>query len=73
MDHVVGNAFNMDETIAKLKKYMGLHTFAKFTKEDIQTPYTSLNSEVLSNDFENVLLPVNEHAPKKWKVKFWSI
>jgi len=65
MDHVVGNAFNMDETIAKLKSYMGFHTFSKFSKEDIKTEYTSLNSEVLSNNFETILLPVNEHAKNK--------
>jgi len=65
MDHVVGNVYNLDETIAFLKRIMGLHTFAKFTKEEIETAYTALNSEVLSNDFETVLLPINEHAKKK--------
>lgn len=29
MDHVVGNVWNMDQTINKLKKALGLHTFAK--------------------------------------------
>jgi 4-hydroxyphenylpyruvate dioxygenase len=65
MDHVVGNVYNMDEAINNLKSWLGFHTFAKFTKEDIQTEYTSLNSEVLSNDQENVLLPINEPAKKK--------
>jgi len=65
MDHVVGNVWKMDDVIAFLKRIMGLHTFSKFTKEEIETEYTALNSEVLSNDHENVLLPINEHAPKK--------
>jgi len=65
MDHVVGNVFNMDRAIDNLKKAIGLHTFAKFSKEEIQTPWTSLNSEVLSSNNERVLFPINESAPGK--------
>jgi 4-hydroxyphenylpyruvate dioxygenase len=65
IDHVVGNVFNMDRTIANIKKALGFHTFSKFSKEEIQTPWTSLNSEVLSSNNERVLLPVNESAPGK--------
>jgi 4-hydroxyphenylpyruvate dioxygenase len=65
MDHVVGNAYDMTETINRIKKWLGLRTFAKFSKEDIQTEYTSLNSEVLANDFDTVLMPINEPAKKK--------
>jgi len=65
MDHVVGNVYNMDETIANLKRWLGFHTFSKFTKEEIETEYTALNSEVLSNDTQTVLLPINEPAKKK--------
>eukprot|EP01129_Flabellula_baltica_P000154 TRINITY_DN1019_c0_g1_i1.p1 TRINITY_DN1019_c0_g1~~TRINITY_DN1019_c0_g1_i1.p1 ORF type:complete len:430 (+),score=120.52 TRINITY_DN1019_c0_g1_i1:62-1291(+) len=65
MDHVVGNVYDLEEQVAKVKSWLGFHTFAKFTKEDIQTEYTSLNSEVLSNDLETVLLPINEPAKKK--------
>lgn len=65
IDHVVGNVWNMDKTIGNIKKALGLHTFAKFTKEQIQTPYTSLNSEVLSSNNERVLFPINEPAPGK--------
>jgi len=65
IDHVVGNVYSMDKIIADLKKWTGMHTFAKFSKEEIQTPYTSLNSEVLSNNDSRVLLPVNESAEGK--------
>lgn len=65
MDHVVGNVFNMDKAVNLLKKGLGLHTFSKFSKEEIQTPWTSLNSEVLSNNNERMLLPINETAPGK--------
>jgi len=65
MDHCVGNVWNMEKCIANLKKYLGFHTFSKFTKEQIQTPWTALNSEVLSNNNQKVLLPINEHAEGK--------
>jgi len=65
MDHVVGNLQNMKEGVDRIKKWLGLHTFAFFTKEDIQTEWTSLNSEVLANDFDTILMPLNEPAPKK--------
>lgn len=48
MDHIVGNTWNMKEAVDRVKKWLGFHTFAFFTKEDIQTEYTSLNSEVRS-------------------------
>jgi len=65
MDHVVGNQPVLKDVIDNMKRWLGLHTFAFFTKEDIQTEYTSLNSEVLANDFDTILLPINEPAPKK--------
>lgn len=65
MDHIVGNTFNMKEAVDRIKKWLGFHTFAFFTKEDIQTEWTSLNSEVLANDFDTILMPINEPAPKK--------
>jgi len=65
IDHVVGNVFNMDNVVNQLKKWVGFHTFAKFSKEEIQTPWTSLNSEVLASNNERVLFPINESAPGK--------
>jgi 4-hydroxyphenylpyruvate dioxygenase len=64
-DHVVGNVWNMDEAVNNIKKWFGYHTFAKFSKEDIQTEWTSLNSEVLSNNDSTVLLPINEPVKHK--------
>jgi len=51
--------------ISDLKDWTGMHSFAKFTKEEIQTKYTSLNSEVLSNNDSRLLLPINESAEGK--------
>lgn len=65
IDHVVGNVFDMNHVIQSLKTWIGLHSFAKFTKEEIQTKWTSLNSEVLSNNNFRVLLPINESAEGK--------
>jgi len=65
MDHVVGNVFDMNKIIKDLKTWTGMHTFAFFTKEEIQTKWTSLNSEVLSNNTCRVLLPINESAEGK--------
>jgi len=62
MDHVVGNVFDMKETVNRLKKSLGLHTFATFSKDEIKTQYSSLNSEVLSNNIDTVLMPINEPA-----------
>jgi len=65
MDHCVGNVYRMDNIIADLKKWLGVHSFTKFTNEEIQTPWTSLNSEVVANNNLRVLLPINESAPGK--------
>jgi len=65
MDHVVGNVFTMDKIISDLKNWLGFHTFAKFSKEEIQTLWTSLNSEVLASNNLRVLFPINESAEGK--------
>jgi 4-hydroxyphenylpyruvate dioxygenase len=65
MDHVVGNVPELEPIVEQFKKWLGFHVFAYFTKEDIQTEYTSLNSTVMANNYETVLLPLNEPAKKK--------
>jgi len=65
MDHVVGNVPNLDEAVANINKWLGFHIFSAFTKEQIQTEWTSLNSTVMSNNHETVLLPLNEPVSKK--------
>eukprot|EP01123_Difflugia_compressa_P013984 TRINITY_DN683_c0_g1_i1.p1 TRINITY_DN683_c0_g1~~TRINITY_DN683_c0_g1_i1.p1 ORF type:complete len:432 (-),score=75.19 TRINITY_DN683_c0_g1_i1:47-1342(-) len=65
MDHVVGNVPELQPVIEMIKKWLGFHVFASFTKEDIQTEWTSLNSTVMANDYDTILLPINEPAKKK--------
>jgi len=65
MDHVVGNVYDMNKICADIKKWTGFYTFGGFTKEQIQTPWTSLNSEVLSSNNNRVLMPINETAEGK--------
>lgn len=57
--------YDLNKIVSDIKKWCGFHTFASFTKEEIQTPWTSLNSEVLSNNNNRVLLPINESAEGK--------
>lgn len=40
--------------------FPGMHEFAEFTAEDVGTVESGLNSMVLANNNEYVLLPVNE-------------
>jgi len=68
MDHVVGNVHELDPVVENIKKWFGFHVFAYFTKEDIQTEWTSLNSTVMANDHDTVLLPINEPAKKKTRI-----
>jgi len=62
---VVGNVPDLEMVVENLKKWLGFHVFAFFTKEEIQTEWTSLNSTVMANNYETVLLPLNEPAKKK--------
>jgi len=38
----------------------GFHEFAEFTAEDVGTVDSGLNSVVLANNEETILLPINE-------------
>ena len=60
IDHVVGNVWEMMPTIERLRGMTGFHDFAEFTSEDVGTIDSGLNSMVLANNKQNVLLPVNE-------------
>jgi 4-hydroxyphenylpyruvate dioxygenase len=57
---VVGNVPEMAPVIAYMKGFLGFHEFAEFTAEDVGTAESGLNSVVLANNAENVLLPLNE-------------
>jgi len=59
-DHIVGNVFDLLAQANYLMKGTGFHEFAEFTAEDVGTVDSGLNSLVLANNEENVLLPINE-------------
>jgi len=60
MDHVVSNVPNLMNTVGYFMKMTGFHEFAEFTAEDVGTVDSGLNSMVIANNSEIVLLPVNE-------------
>jgi 4-hydroxyphenylpyruvate dioxygenase len=59
-DHIVGNVWELLPTVRRLHEMLGFHEFAEFASEDVGTIDSGLNSIVMSNDAQNVLLPVNE-------------
>uniref|UniRef100_A0A7S0D3B1 4-hydroxyphenylpyruvate dioxygenase n=1 Tax=Amorphochlora amoebiformis TaxID=1561963 RepID=A0A7S0D3B1_9EUKA len=60
IDHVVGNVRNILPQANAMIAMTGFHEFAEFTSEDVGTVESGLNSLVLANNLENVLLPINE-------------
>ncbi|MDA9097678.1 4-hydroxyphenylpyruvate dioxygenase [bacterium] len=60
LDHAVGNVHDLLETVDYICGVTGMHQFAEFTAEDVGTIDSGLNSMVLANNNEFVLLPVNE-------------
>jgi len=67
IDHVVTNVPSLFEQVDYLADATGFHEFAEFTAEDVGTVDSGLNSMVLANNSEHVLLPVNEptHGTKR--------
>ena len=59
-DHIVGNVWELQPTLTRLRAMTGFHDFAEFTAEDVGTVDSGLNSAVLASNSERVLLPVNE-------------
>ena len=60
LDHAVGNVWKLLEAVGYIGKMTGFHEFAEFTADDVGTLDSGLNSVVLANDNENVLIPLNE-------------
>ncbi|CAI9090030.1 OLC1v1024713C1 [Oldenlandia corymbosa var. corymbosa] len=60
LDHAVGNVPELGPAVEYVKSFTGFHEFAEFTAEDVGTAESGLNSVVLANNNENVLLPMNE-------------
>jgi len=59
-DHIVGNLWALEPTASRLRSMTGFHDFAEFVAEDVGTVDSGLNSVVLANNNEMVLLPLNE-------------
>ncbi|KAK4795756.1 hypothetical protein SAY86_028082 [Trapa natans] len=60
LDHAVGNVHELGPAVSYVKQFTGFHEFAEFTSEDVGTSESGLNSVVLANNEETVLLPMNE-------------
>jgi 4-hydroxyphenylpyruvate dioxygenase len=67
LDHAVGNVPDLSAAVSYVKSFTGFHEFAEFTAEDVGTSESGLNSVVLGNNDEMVLLPMNEpvHGTKR--------
>jgi len=60
IDHAVGNVWELLDTVQYIGKMTGFHPFAEFVAEDVGTTDSGLNSIVLANNAEDVLIPLNE-------------
>ncbi|XP_020597505.1 4-hydroxyphenylpyruvate dioxygenase [Phalaenopsis equestris] len=67
LDHAVGNVDDLASAVKYIAAFTGFHEFAEFTAEDIGTTESGLNSVVLANNEETVLIPINEpvHGTKR--------
>lgn len=59
-DHCVGNVDDLASARSYLSTLSGFHDFAEFDHADVGTVNSGLNSVVLANEDERVLLPLNE-------------
>lgn len=60
IDHVVSNVPALCDITDHLIQMLGFHEFGEFTAEDVGTVDSGLNSMVMANNDETVLMPVNE-------------
>lgn len=60
LDHAVGNVHELIPQVEYMAKALGWHEFAEFVAEDVGTVDSGLNSMVMANNNEMILLPVNE-------------
>ncbi|KAJ8459645.1 hypothetical protein OPV22_032571 [Ensete ventricosum] len=67
LDHAVGNVPELAPAVRYIAGFTGFHEFAEFTADDIGTAESGLNSVVLANNDETVLVPLNEpvHGTKR--------
>jgi 4-hydroxyphenylpyruvate dioxygenase len=59
-DHIVGNVWKLAGIAKRIQTFTGFHEFAEFTAADVGTADSGLNSVVLANAEDTVLLPLNE-------------
>lgn len=72
LDHAVGNVPVLLDQVNYMMKALGFHEFAEFTAEDVGTVDSGLNSMVMANNNEMILLPVNEPTfgtPRKSQIQ----
>jgi 4-hydroxyphenylpyruvate dioxygenase len=72
IDHIVNNVPKLFEALDYIMKFTGFHEFGEFTAEDVGTLDSGLNSMVLANNSEFILLPVNEPTfgtPRKSQIQ----
>lgn len=60
LDHAVGNVPQLIPAVEYICNFTGFHEFAEFVSEDVGTVDSGLNSMVLANNTEMILLPINE-------------
>lgn len=67
LDHAVGNVDDLASAVKYVAGFTGFHEFAEFTAADVGTAESGLNSVVLANNEETVLVPMNEpvHGTKR--------
>lgn len=72
IDHIVSNVPKLFEAVDYICGMTGFHEFGEFTAEDVGTVDSGLNSMVLANNNEYVLMPVNEPTfgtPRKSQIQ----
>ncbi|POO01193.1 4-hydroxyphenylpyruvate dioxygenase [Trema orientale] len=60
LDHVAGNVARLGQAVSYVKGFTGFHEFAEFTAEEVGTSESGLNSAILANNDETVLIGMNE-------------
>ena len=60
VDHVVSNVPVLTDVADHVIKMLGFHQFGEFTAEDVGTVDSGLNSWVMSNNQQTILMPINE-------------
>jgi 4-hydroxyphenylpyruvate dioxygenase len=60
LDHIVSNVPDLFNAVDWMNEMVGFHEFAEFTSEDVGTVDSGLNSMVMANNSETVLMPFNE-------------